>query len=302
MAFDQYAEPRNTSMVKLLEKWNESTAIEKDVHVIVAGGEGDGKSQTSCKFVQRIPDANLWDNVVYTSNPKELMDKYNNMQKRSVMVLDEALNSISRADWNNADVKAMVKFFRTVVRKEKQSIWFYNTQLLRDMHAFWRNHRCTWLIEMGIREFYDPMANSAFVFQRFRVPVLTGKRDAWLLDSQEVIWLGKMMLGKFKGSTYASLLRGHPFYYGEMSIGKLPDSQWEEYHKNRAKAYAEYRPDEEMPLTSKKILKLQNREKLLMELLLDNGVEQREIALKLGITPQAVSKIKQQAQKTTLQL
>ena len=220
----------------LVARWQDSTAIEKDNHVALCGGEGDGKSQMGYQLIQEFHEANFWDNVVYTGNPQELTDKYANLQRRSIMVLDEALNSISRLDWNNAEVKAMVKFFRTIVRKEKTSTWVYLCQLLRDMHGFWRNHRCTWLIEMGVREFYDPSCNGVFVLQRNRVPFLTGKRDVWLLDSQETIWLERMTKGRLSGEDYANLLRGHPYYFGEMNVGKLPDRIWEQYEKNRRKA------------------------------------------------------------------
>lgn len=277
----------------LVDKWQESTAIEKDVHVALCGGEGDGKSQMGYQIIKRFPDTNFWDNVIYTSNPQELMDKYANLQMRSVMVLDEALNSISRMDWNNPDVKGMVKFFRTVVRKEKQSTWIYLCQLLRDMHGFWRNHRCTWLIEMGVREYYDPTCNSAFVLWRNRVPFLTGKRDVWLLDTQETIWLQKMLSGRLSGEEYANLLRLHPYYFGEMMVGKLPDSQWAEYEKNRKMAYAEYKPDEEKVETvGKREALLQRQVALLIQLAEDRGIEQREVALTLGIAQPTISQKK----------
>jgi hypothetical protein len=265
--------------------------IEKDVHIALCGGEGDGKSQMGYQFIREFPDANFWDNVVYTGNPKELSDKYANLQKKSIMVLDEALNSISRLDWNNADVKSMVKFFRTVVRKEKMSTWIYLCQLLRDMHGFWRNHRCTWLIEMGVREFYDPSCNGVFVFHRTRVPFLTGKRDVWLLDDQENFWLGEARKYKIGGTNYANMLRMHPYYFGEISVGKLPQSVWDEYEKNRKKAYAEYTPDEEKPL-GKREIKMQEKLVKIIELAKDRGIEEREIALAIGVTPGSFSSTK----------
>ncbi len=233
-----------TSIDKLMNDWIEKCRMEKDAHIAISADEGDGKSTLLGSIVKRYPDSNMKDNIVYTNNVKEFYDKYNNITEGTILGIDEALDLINRLDWHRAEVKDLVKHIRGKVRKEKRAAFVYNVQLFRDLHSYWRNHRIRYWIELTPREWFsDTNTNRAYVLERSRVPFITGKRDAWLLDENEKVWLGYMSGGRVKPEYYINMLRGHPFYSGEFRF-RNDESVVEKYNRYRRKAMDEYAVEE----------------------------------------------------------
>lgn len=236
---------RKLSIKRLIKEWREITQDEKDVHIAVCGDEGDGKSHLTNQFILGFPRSNLMDNVVYSSNHSEFYDKYEKLRIHGPLGIDEGLDFIDRQLWAKLDTKKLVKFVRGTVRKEKFGVFFYNAQLFRDFHGYWRNHRLRYWIEVLNRFWFDG-SNVAVVYKKERVPFITGRRDTWLLDASEKSWLKSLsMYGKTDRLTYLKFLRKHPFYYGEFRFNALSDDLKKVYLSNRLEMIDQYTVQEE---------------------------------------------------------
>jgi len=252
---------RRYPLQRLIEKWKRRCEIGKDAHVAISGDEGDGKSSLSCYWIlKRHFKGDLWENVVYTKNPKEFYDKYENLERGGCMVIDEAIEIISRVDWAKLEVKELVKKFAAQVRKEKNAVFVYNIQLFRELHQYWRNHRIRYWIELMPREWFRKGVSGAMVLQRQRVPFITGKKDAWLLDEEEKLWLKRMSKrGALIGKEYFDMLRQHPFYIGEFKFKEPPQRFYKQYHKYRLEAIEAYMSSYEIEKTSKQVVQWRAR-------------------------------------------
>lgn len=283
---------------KLVEELKYRCGIEKDGHVAISADEGDGKTTLAAKFVVEEFGGNLWDNIVYSKNPQEFYDKYNalegsNEKKVDVLLFDEALDVLDRLKWYEAKTKDLVAKFRGDVRKEKHMVFLYNVQLFRDLHPFWRNHRIRYWIELAPREWFADGKNTAYILKRQRVPFITGKRDAWLLDNTESEWLKKMSHGAIKGKEYLDMLRSHPFYQGEFRFGAATDELYMKYHENRIRAKKQY--ENENLKEEKEGVRIAKNNACLgraIELLRDGyGLTETVIADKLGTSQTRISEL-----------
>jgi len=270
----------------LIAEWQKLCDFEKDAHVAISSDEGDGKSTLLTQIV-KICKGKLSENIVYTPNVKEFYYKYEQMEETKPLGFDEALDLINRLDWHKAEVKDLVKHIRGKVRKEKRAIFVYNVQLFRDLHSYWRNHRIRWWLELTPREWYGKEVNYVYTMQRSRVPFITGKRDAWLLDENEKSWLGYMSSGKIMPEHYLNMLRSHPFYVGEFKFRNDTDLV-AKYKQERLKAFDEWKIPEEQKV-SKKILKLQETIDKQNKLMYERGITQPDIAAALGKAPNTIS-------------
>ncbi len=277
--------------------WDVRVNINKDAHIALSGDEGEGKSTLALQILRAYKvDKNLWVNVVYTDNPDEFFDKYEQLEEKQPMVLDEALGLINRMKWYDQSVQELVQKFREGVRKEKNPIFIYNVQLFRDLHNYWRNHRIRYWIELMPREWFKGNVNWGFVLKRQRVPFITGKRDAWLLDEVEKEWIKKMQKGEILGKDYMNMLRAHPFYVGEFKFKEVPPTLYKRYLKRREEAIEEYKKkvvDKNITETKKQLELAIKLGKLLH--LLNKGVMKEkysitELAQMLKINPQTASK------------
>lgn len=234
------AEGKRTSREALTKEWKGLCEIKKDAHIAISADEGDGKTVLGLDFINNNYRGNLWKNIIYSKNPKEFYDKYEEMKNAGL--LDEALDILNRINWSNKHLKGLVNKFRGDVRKEKNMTWFYNVQLFRDLHGYWRTHRIRYWIELMPREWFENV-NFAFVMKRQRVPFITGKRDTWLLDRIEGEWIKKMDSGAIKGEEYIKMLRKHPFYIGEFKFGNVKPKIYKKYLKYRMEAKETYEKD-----------------------------------------------------------
>lgn len=265
-----------TAIDDLIAEWNEICRIEKDVHAAICAAEGDGKSHLMSQFILRL-GGNLWDNVVYTGNPQEYYDKYDNLpDKYSVLGFDESLDLIDRINWAKTEVKDLVKHVRSRVRKEKQAIFLYAAQLFRDFHGFWRNHRIRYWIELPNREWFDDI-NMAFVYKNTRLPFLTGRRDVWLLDKLEKEWLDAMKKGAITGNPYLAKLKNHPFYVSDFKFKSLEEFNYNKYLRYRQEAYDTYHIDP-TPQGLKDEAKQLKEENAKLSEMLNEFLSQKEIA------------------------
>jgi len=277
----------------IIDSWIEKCRIEKDNHVAISADEGDGKSTLLGTIVNMYPDANMWDNIVYTDNVKEFYDKYENLTEGSIIGFDEALDLINRLDWAKREVKDLVKHIRGKVRKEKRATFIYNVQLFRELHGYWRNHRIRYWIELTPREWFDGV-NFAFVLERARVPFITGKRDTWLLDDNEKMWLDALSSGKIEPVSYINMLRAHPFYIGEF-VFKNNESVVKKYKKYRAQAFEEYALTEVEKLTQREAMWKIRWGELAMCLKNQFGMNQTDIG-KIHVPPISQRRVSQALQ------
>ena len=236
-------EGKRIRIVDLVREWKGLCSIEKDVHVAISGDEGDGKSHLGVQITLNHFNGDIWDNVVYSKNPKELYEKYENLNGESpILTLDEALDLLDRLDWAKLTLKNLVKKFRGEVRKEKSAVFIYNVQLFRDLHGYWRNHRVRYWLELTPREWFKDV-NFAFLLKRHRVPFITGRRDVWLLDEIEKEWMKAMSKGALNPEEYINKLREHPFYKGEFKFEELKPTLKKKYLKCRIEAKETYEKD-----------------------------------------------------------
>lgn len=282
---------------KLKKKWEYLCSIGKDVHVAISGDEGDGKSTLGAYLIKKVFKLDLWQNMVYTDNPKEFYDKYENAEV--AMCFDEALDLFNRLDWAKTDLKELVKKFRRDVRKEKNMIWFYNVQLFRDLHPYWRTHRIRWWLEMTPREWFKDGCNWVFVFSRQRVPFITGRRDVWLLDELEKAWMKSMRHGKIIKHAYVAMLRRHPFYEGEFRMRKRITEVYREYQKRREEAIEEYKKDavEDIQNESERTKAWKIRVLDLLKLMYVEGeyLSREELAKRWGVTRSTIDHLVKEA-------
>ena len=264
---------------KLVGEWKYLCEIKKDAHIAISGDEGDGKTILLIRFIVNQLKGNLWDNMVYSKNPKEFYDKYDSVEEESGMGFDEGLDLLDRLNWAKEPLKELVKKFRGEIRKEKNLICFYNVQLFRDLHGYWRNHRIRYWIEVTPREWFKDV-NMAFVLKRQRVPFITGKRDTWLLDEMEKLWLKKMKLGAIIGKSYMDMLRSHPFRIGEFKYGDVSPKVYKLYLKRRAEAKDIYEHDISYKAIPQRVLDQKYKTGKLIFKLLDEGIipKQKDIA------------------------
>ncbi len=274
----KHAIRNSLTMSELAEEWRHLCDIKKDVHVAYSADEGDGKSTKLVSDIKYVLGGDMWKNIIYSKNPKEFYDKYDNMEQGGVMGFDEALDLLDRMDWRN--LNDMVKKFRGEVRKEKNGIFIYNVQLFRDLHSYWRNHRVRYWLEMLPRQWFGNK-NIAVILNRQRVPFITGKRDTWMLDSQEKLWMDDMKTSAINVHEYIKKLRLHPFYRGEHKFKALSDHDELMYLKRRAEAKEIYEKDmdADKPNVSKLIAKWKGRFFTLTEELKEKkGFKQKDIA------------------------
>lgn len=279
-------EGQRVTIDSLLRGWKESCKIEKDAHAAISADEGDGKSHLMGQIILSY-GGNLWDNVVYTDNPEEYYDKYNALPSEGfILGFDEALGLMNRLDWMKLSVKQLVSHIRENVRKEKHGIFLYAIQLFRDLHGYWRNHRIRYWLELPNREWFAG-SNAAFVLKRQRVPFITGKRDTWMLDTQEKVWMDLMQRGEVIGNKYISLLREHPFYMGELRFKALSDRHREQMLNNRIRALEEYQRE---PETSTRVSQLTDQRNKVMKLAKEAGISPDTIGERIGLSSRQVYK------------
>lgn len=232
---------RKLSIRRLVREWKGIIANEKDIHVAICGDEGDGKTHLMIQFIQQFPWANIWKNMIYSSNHKEFYDKYEELKLQSVLGFDEGLDFLDRQLWARIETKKLLRFIRGTVRKEKSGVFLYNAQLFRDIHGYWRNHRIRYWIEILKRDWFDN-ANIAIVMRKGRLPFITGHRDTWLLDDSEKMWLSELSkYGDLSRKQYLNNLRKHPFYIGEFLFKELPGEVKKQYLQYRLVALEKYK-------------------------------------------------------------
>lgn len=276
---------------ELVEEWNKLCDIDKDAHAAISADEGDGKTTFGAYIVKKYYDGDLWNNIIYSKNPKEFYDKYGEVGKKSILVFDEALDLLDRINWAKFGLRGLVKKFRGSVRKEKNLVFLYNIQLFRDLHGYWRTHRIRYWLELTPREWFKD-TNFCYVMKRQRVPFITGRRDTWLLDDMEKIWMKKMKTGILTGKNYINLLRAHPFYKGEFKFNDLPPNLYNKYLKCRAEAKEKYEKDQLFEDIPKRLLyKEQMIYNLTRKLRFEHNVNQGDIAKYLKIPSSRLSEI-----------
>lgn len=281
------AEGKRTSKTKLTKEWKGLCSINKDAHIAISADEGDGKTVLGLQFIEKKYNGNLWKNVVYSKNPKEFYDKYEGM--KNAVLFDEALDLLNRINWNNKNLKGLVKTFRGDVRKEKKMTWFYNVQLFRDLHGYWRTHRIRYWLELMPREWFKNV-NYAFVMKRQRVPFITGKRDTWLLDTIESDWMKRMRGGAIIGEDYIKMLRKHPFYKGEFKFTDLEAKTYKKYMKHRQEAKDTYEKDEDQEKEEYKLKRLKEKyQKGILIQELSKHIKKVDIAKKLDVKSSSLS-------------
>ena len=266
-------------------------SVEDNENFILGNGSLVHNTTLGMHIIKKHLDGNLWDNVVYSKNPREFYDKYEGLPRKSGMLFDEALDLLDRINWAKFGLRGLVKKFRGSVRKEKNMIFLYNVQLFRDLHGYWRNHRIRYWLEITPREWFHDV-NFCYIMKRQRVPFITGKRDCWLLDDSEKQWMKKMKGGVLTGEKYISMLRSHPFYRGEFKFENLPTNMYNEYIKRRIEAKNTYEKDQLFEDIPRRLL---HREaiisKLVNKLRLEFEMKQGDIAKDLGITDSRLSEM-----------
>lgn len=280
--------PVSLKLDNIIDEWKELCEMQLDAHVAVSGDEGSGKSLLIFGVVVNKLKGDSWNNMIYTENPKEFEEKYEQLEHGMPMGFDESLNILGRLDWSKIQTKNMVIKFRADVRKEKNAIWLYGIQIFRDLHQFWRTHRIRHWIELAPRQWFKE-GTMAFYLERQRVPFLTGKRDTWLLDEEEKRWMDKMRFGAITGEAYLQMLRTHPFYKGEFRLAKLPDPDEKEYARRRAEAREIYKVESEAEKKpSIRVEKSNSRLARAIILLEQMGMTYEQVAEKLDVTVSVV--------------
>ena len=99
---------------------NEEMSRKKDYVICITGDEGEGKSLTAIQIARRLfSDFDFNKNEIYTESTTEFSEKYLELQRETVLVIDEAIKLLYKMDFQLKPVKKMIKKYAADVRKEK---------------------------------------------------------------------------------------------------------------------------------------------------------------------------------------
>lgn len=220
------------------------TTIGKDNVVVIAGGEGDGKSlfQHYGLGPALDPEYDLWRSVVYTDSMDEFNEKYEYLKIN--WAIDEAIRVLYKLDFMLGIAKDLVKKFAADVRKEKGAVHSFLIPDISELNKYFREQRVTTWIEFIQREHLVEGESAAVVFQKPRIHFRPTNVDVWLLKD----YYEKYMKA-FKKSGYGDatidIMRNHPFYIGEIYFKKPSETKIARYLEYRQMAINRYSQSKE---------------------------------------------------------
>lgn len=272
---------------------HERFRLGKDCMIIVSGMEGEGKTAFACAGLAPAIDPNfsLEKNVVYTGSLKEYEDRYNELEKNSVIVIDESVLALHKSDHPRKDTKFLIKLFTALSRKEKQSCWILLIPRISELHKYIRDERSVlWLHLLPREELMNPETTATIMlYKKMDTPFGSRKSDSWLLDDHAKLWLSacKRAQGHYN-ERMVNILRKHPFYVGEMNFKKPCDRFFTKYEELRKTAFETYKIED---IIETKATYYKDRLYLFIHYLHKQGLKGREIASIGNLSEMSVSRI-----------
>jgi len=214
-----------------------------DICAGVTGDEGEGKSMFTAKLCRKLwPDTFTFrKSIIYTKSPVEMDDRYNDMVNNGALQYDEAIHLLYKMDFMFEQQKEIVKKYAADVRKEKHGAHFLCIPNLQDLTSQFRNHRVKIWFELFPRADTEPGNLIVVVYSRVRNPFGEAAGDVWLLEKFSNEWRTLQSEHKLRrGEDRLTLMRTHPFYFGEMIVKKPSDKFEEKYLKCRLEAREKY--------------------------------------------------------------
>lgn len=195
-----------------------------DAVICISGFEGVGKSNFAI-ILSYLLDFNfdLWNNILYSPNNKELLDKLKNFNKGSILNLDEAVKVLEKQNWSK---QTFIKKTFQIIRG-RNLITLLLIPRLEDLNEYFRN----WRVMLNICVIYRGLAY-------LQVPDPYNKFDVWNTKfNQDVLDLA------LKGETFHTAPTGdvlkaiHKFkgFIGFVSFPKLDSEIEKEYIKLKDK-------------------------------------------------------------------
>ena len=125
---------------KLVFKINKRISKNNDIVICLYGDEGVGKSTLGLLLtilMMKAKSFSFINNVAWSSNPQEIIDKVKKMPKGSVLLLDEAIKFLEKQEWRKS---TFIKKLFNVIRG-RNLITILVLPRLIDLTEYFRNHR-----------------------------------------------------------------------------------------------------------------------------------------------------------------
>ena len=225
-------EVRHLKFDDLKKKIFESIDNEKDYIIALSGDEGEGKSVNAAwNIAARFwEDFDIENNVIYTGNGQEFDDKYKLLNRKGVIVIDEAIKLAYKMDFAKSTTKDLVRKYTADVRKEKLACHIMCIPVLSDLVVNFRTHRVKMWIELIDRKYTNKNFCIGIVFVKDRNPFTESSSDPWLLRDFGRIWMAKVKDGSMDNiDEKLKLFRSHPYYFGEIVFPKPSEGQLNKY-------------------------------------------------------------------------
>ena len=133
--------------VKTIQK---RLATEWDIVISICGEEGVGKSHLAIQLGADISKKDITrfldENVVYSSSVREFYEKFDRLEPKQSIVIDEAIHFAYKRFWNSGEQASFNQYLTTIRKRQKCIIM--NMPLFDDFDVYFRNHRIKIWIEV----------------------------------------------------------------------------------------------------------------------------------------------------------
>jgi len=268
-------------LVKVAKDIKSRTKKNSDAVICISGFEGVGKSTLGFILSYLLDkDFDMWYNVLYSPNQKELIEKLKIFKKGSVLNLDEAVKVLEKQNW--AKQTFIKKTFQVI--RGRNLITLLLIPRLEDLNEYFRN----WRVMLNICVIYRGLAY-------LQVPDPYNKFDVWNTKYNQGI-LDSVLKGEtFHTAPVADILGAicrFKGFIGFVSFPKLPPAIEKEYIKLKDKysllnlTDLEEEEKEDKLSSRKEQLYQENRQALGLAVnkLKEEGYTQKQIAKELNIT------------------
>lgn len=258
-----------------------------DVCACISGFEGVGKSNFAM-LLSYLCDKNfnLWDNVLYSPNEKELLEKLKTFKKGSILNLDEAVKVLEKQAW--AKQTFIKKTFQVI--RGKNLITLLLIPRLEDLNEYFRN----WRVMLNICVIKRGLAY-------LQVPDVYNKDDVWHTKYNQTIMDSALAGETFQTADISQVMIAiskYKGFLGFVTFPKLPAEIEKEYiilkdkysllNLTEEENNSEEAKAEEKNKANDKVAKFKNLFINSYNILKEQGLSQNKIALKLGYSRQSL--------------
>lgn len=257
------------SMSMLGEDIHKTLQVDKDFTIAVSGFPGSGKSTFAYLLAKNVDENfDMRKQMIFTR--EDLINAANTLPPRSAIIIDEAVALLFRRDFMNTKQKEILKIMDMIRYKQYclifcvPSFWSLDTHLLQ---------RVRLRIHIDRRGF-------GLIFKRNESPWAT---DPWMRKENEKIcwnWEYKPDAGKAKG------------FIGCIEFGDMPDYAKKDYLPLKDEKKVLRETEEKKEKLSNKMVRILKHRQILVDKLVEMGINQTDVAKMLEVTQASISKIR----------